>query len=196
MSLRRISHLEIIRTIKQLHWPWTVDDKYHMLYKIDSFDKAKTAIDMIIEQGEGSDQMDPTYLKSNELAHFFKFEELACKHHLKSSYERSYSFNGKEIEFVPEGVWPMCDNPSSKSIPKGTRVYYEAKIFLRMYRSLLRSIQTAFDGKPDAINDAVYIMESMQIQAKKLMRMEMPIIPEDHPAVTCGPVFEYEWEEN
>ena len=108
----------------------------------------------------------------------------------------SYSFNGKEIEFVSEGVWPMRDNPSSKSIPKGTRVYYEAKIFLRMYRSLLRSIQTAFDGKPDAINDAVYIMKSMQIQAKKLMRMEMPIIPEDHPAVTCGPVFEYEWEEN
>ena len=32
--------------------------KYHMLYKIDSFDKAKTAIDMIIEQGEGSDQFE------------------------------------------------------------------------------------------------------------------------------------------
>ena len=58
MSLRRISHLEIIWTIKQLHWPWTVDDKYHTLYKIDSFDKAKTAIDMIIEQGEGSDQFE------------------------------------------------------------------------------------------------------------------------------------------
>ena len=33
-------------------------------------DKAMMAIDMIIEQGEGSGQMDPTFLKSNELAHF------------------------------------------------------------------------------------------------------------------------------
>ncbi len=182
-------------TDKQLHWPWTPHDKYNILYKIDSIHKAKMAINMIIEQGEGSGQMDPTYLKSNELAHFFKFEELACKRHLKSSHDRSYSFDGKEIKFEPEGVWPMRDNPSSKSIPKGTQVYYEAKIFHRMYRSLLRSIQTAFDGQPDAINDAVYLMESMQIQAKKLMQMEMPFIPEDHPKITCGPVFEYEWEE-
>lgn len=66
-----------------------------------------------------------------------------------------------------------------------------------MYRSLLRSIQTIFDGKPDAINDAVYIMESMQIQAKKLMQMKMPSTnPEEPPNVTCGPVFEYEWEDN
>lgn len=179
----------------QLHWPWELEHQHTRLHKIDNIHTANFAIEMIIEQGEGSDQMDPTYLRTNELAHFFKFEELACKHHLKFYNDNSYSFSGKEIEFLLEGVWPMRDNPSSSTIPKGARVYYEAKIFHRMYRSLLRSMQTAFDGKPDAIDDAVYIMESMQIQAKKLMQMEMPNAPEGHPNQTCGPVFDYEWKE-
>ena len=140
--------------------------------------------------------MDPTYLKTDKLAHFFKFEELACQRHLSVFHEHgSYNFEGEEIQFVPEGVWPMRDDPKSNTIPKGTQVYYEAKTFHRIYRSLLRSIQTAFDGQPDAINDAVYIMESMQIQAKKLMQTYMPNTPSGHPNTTCGPVFQYEWED-
>ena len=181
-------------TDKQLHWPWTMYDKSSNLYKIDSMETAKQAIKMIVEQGEGTKQMDPTYLSTDKLAHFFKFEELACKHHLETFHEHdSYSFGGEEIEFIPEGVWPMRDDPSSKTIPKDSYIYHEAKIFHLIYRSLLTSLQTAFDGKADAINDAVYIMELMQVQAKKLMQMEMPIIPLDHPKQTCGPIFEYEW---
>ena len=181
-------------TDKQLHWPWPMYDKSSNLYKVDSMKTAKKAIRMIVEQGEGSKQMDPTYLKTDKLAHFFKFEELACKHHLQTFHEHdSYSFEGDEIEFVPEGVWPMRDDPSSKTIPKDSYIYHEAKIFHLIYRSLLTSLQTAFDGNADAINDAVYIMEMMQIQAKKLMQMEMPNIPSGHPKQTCGPVFEYEW---
>ena len=180
---------------KQLHWPWIMYDKSSNLYKIDSIKTARQAIKMIVEQGEGSKQMDPTYLNTERLAHFYKFEELACKRHLEASHEHSYSFDGEEIEFVSEGVWPMRDNPSSESIPKGSQVYYDAKIFHRMYRSLLRSIETMFKGQPDAIEDAVYIMESMQIQAKKLMQMEMPNTPEGHPKQTCGPVFDYEWKD-
>ena len=182
-------------TDTQLHWPWTMYDKSSNLYKVDSIKTAKQAIKMIVEQGEGTKQMDPTYLKTDKLAHFFKFEELACKRHLQVFHEHSYNFEGEEIQFVPEGVWPMRDDPKSNTIPKGSQMYYEAKTFHRIYRSLLKSLQTAFDGQPDAINDAVYIMESMQIQAKRLMQMEMPTIPLDHPRITCGPVFEYEWED-
>ena len=86
----------------------------------------------------------------------------------------------------------MRDDPTSDTIPFGSQVYYEAKTFHRIYRSLLRSLQTAFDGQTDAINDAVYIMEAMQIQAKRLMQMEMPAVP-SHPNTTCGPIFQYEW---
>ena len=180
---------------EQLYWPWRMHDKSSKLYKIDSMKAANKAISMIVEQGEGSKQMDPTYLKTEKLAHFFKFQELACKRHLKVTHEHRYSFVGEEIQFVPEGVWPMRDDPKSSTVPKESQVYHEAKIFHRMYRSLLKSIQTAFNGRPDVINDAVYIMESMQIQAKKLMKMEMPNTPKGHPKKTCGPIFDYTWED-
>ncbi len=99
---------------------------------------------------------------------------------------------GTEIEFTPEGVWPMQDNPSSKNIPQNSHVYHEAKMFHDLYRSLLRSLQAAFNGQPDAIKESVPIMSSMQMQAKKLMAMEMLSLP-GHPKQTCGPIFDYDW---
>ena len=179
---------------KQLNWPWTVYDKTSQLYVVNNIESARAAIEMIIEQGEGTDQGDPTYMGSNELTHFFKFGELVCKHHLQAIHEHTYNFLGSEIQFTPEGVWPMRDNPSQKGITKGTHAYRETRLFHRMYRSLLKSLQVAFDGRPDMINEAVYIMESMQIQAKKLMQIECPA-PEGHPKQTCGPVFDYDWQE-
>ena len=179
---------------KQLHWPWPIFSRVDELYNVTDIRTARKAIEMIVEHGEGTGQLDPTYLGTNRLAHFYKFEELACKHHLHSSHEHSYSFDGEDIEFVQEGVWPMRDNPTQKGIPVGSQAYWDAKMFHRMYRSLLKSLQEAFDGNPDIIDEAMYIMESMQIQAKKLMQSEIPT-PTGHPRQTCGPVFDYEWIE-
>lgn len=58
---------------RQLHWPW---DMYaDTLYKVTDVTSAKKAIKMIVQQGEGASPQDPTYLKSNELAHFYRFGE-------------------------------------------------------------------------------------------------------------------------
>lgn len=177
---------------KQLHWPWKIHDVGSKLWKVSNIKEAKKAIQMIIEQGEGSTQEDPTYQGTQQLAHFFKFEQLACKHHIQSTPEHSYKFKGAEIEFVSEGVWPMRDNPSPNGLPVGSHVYREAKIFHRIYRSMLRSLQTTFNGSPDSITEAVTIMEAMQLQAKKLMQIQVPV-PDGHPNQTCGPVFNYNW---
>ena len=192
-NLSNASEITFGNEERQLHWPWEMYDKTSKLWKVTSMKTARKAIKMIVEQGEGTDQLDPTYLGTQQLAHFFKFEELACKHHIEASHEHTYDFHGKEIEFVSEGVWPMQNNPSSKNLPKGTQVYHEAKIFHRIYRSLLESIETTFSGHPDTINEAVYIMEAMQMQAKKLMKMEVPV-PPGHPNQTCGPIFDYYWD--
>ena len=62
---------------------------------------------MIIEQGEGAGKQDPTYLDTNWIAHFYKFEELACKKHLRVKHEHEAGFGTDEIEFTAEGVWPI-----------------------------------------------------------------------------------------
>ena len=79
------------------------------LYKVTDVTSAKKAIKMIVQQGEGASPQDPTYLKSNELAHFYRFGELACMHHMISEREHEYGYQGRPIQFIPEGVWPMRD---------------------------------------------------------------------------------------
>ena len=182
---------------KQMTWPWTAHEDGIKLVTVSSIEEAIDAINVIIEEGEGTEQKDPTYLKSSDLAHFFKFEMLACKHHLRILHDHEqyfYDLRGAEIEFTPEGIWPMQDNPSSKNIPKNSHLYHEAKIFHDVYRSLLRSLQAAFNGQPDAIKESVPLMSSMQIQAKKLMAMEMPSSLPGQPKQTCGPIFDYDWQ--
>ena len=60
----------------------------------------------------------------------------------------------------------MRDNPSMKGIPYGTQVYYKCRNFHRVYRILLAKLQEMFDGNPKAVDDAVYLMESLQIHAR------------------------------
>ena len=179
---------------KQMYWPWEMYDASSALYKVTDLKTAKKAIKMIVQQGEGAGQQDPTYLDTNKLAHFYKFEELACKQHMHTVKERMYGFLGEKIEFTAEGVWPMRDNPSKNGILKDTQLYYNAKRFHRIYRSLLAKFQEMFDGNPDVIDDVVYLMESLQLHTKELMQAEFPT-PPGWPKQTCGPIFDYEWDD-
>ncbi len=182
------------RYTKQLKWPWDMYDTTSMLYQVKSINDANSAIDMIVEQGEGTDQLDPTYLGSQELAHFYKFGEIACKKRLNSSADHKlYSYKGEDIEFVSEGVWPMRDSPSSKDISANTYAYQQAKVFHTIYRSLLNSLQLVFNGEPNKLEESMYVMEAMQIQAKRLMQIEIPA-PDGH-VLTCGPIFDYTWQD-
>ena len=86
------------------------------------------------------------------------------------------------------------ERPVSADIPPNTQLYNQAKKFHNAYRALLRKLQETVDGTPDAISDAVYVMEAIQIHAKMLMQEKFPT-PEGWPEETCGPIFNYEWVE-
>ncbi len=178
---------------RQMHWPWENYDPTSKLYKVTNLPTAKKALKMIVQQGEGAGKQNPTYLHTDYLAHFYKFEELACKRHMIVKDEHEYSFGGSEIEFAGEGVWPMRDNPSKADIPKNTQLYHKARRFHRIYRAFLAKLQNVFDGNPAAIDDAVYMMESLQLHTKELMQSEIPS-PPGWPKQTCGPIFDYDWE--
>ncbi len=182
---------------KQMTWPLPEHEEGIKLKVVTDIQDAIEALRRIVEEGEGSKQRDPTYLKTTELAHFFKFETLACKKHLRilhNDEQYTYDFRGKKIEFTSEGVWPMRNNPSIKTIPKNSLAIRESKLFHNLYRTLLKSLQAAFDGQHSAMIESVPIMEAMQLQAKKLMSMYLPSNSE-HPGQTYGPIFEYEWPE-
>ncbi len=180
---------------QQVQWPWNADEDVGIVYVITDALTAKNAIDAIISQGEGANPLDPTDIENNTFAHFFQFEEIVCQNHLKKVDEDTYSYTGAPIPFNEDGVWPMRPNPKASDILDNTNCYTESKVFHQAYRNLLRKLQTVFNGSPEEIFNAVSVMESLQVHAKRLMWTKFnPADPSDH--TTCGPVWDYEWPKN
>ena len=172
----------------QLRWPWP-NNTNGELHVIRSLKDAQEGVLEIIEQGEGASPIDPDFTR-NELAHFYKFEEIVCTQALVKVNDTHYAYEGDPIEFDTTGIYPMRENPSKNGIEKGTQAYYEARAFHRTYRNLLGRLQQAFDGEPEMLIEAVSIMESLLVHARRVMRTKLENSDE-----TVGPVFDYEWED-
>ena len=177
---------------RQVMWPWPTN--VGTVYSITNVSSASKAIREIVEQGEGVSPFDPKQGDLKRLAHFYKFEEIVCQKKLIKTKD-GYAYVGDSIPYNPQGVWPMKANPSSADIPPNNNCYTEAKAFHGAYRSLLRNLQEIFSGKVDGttgMKNAVTIMESMAVHARKLMWTK--IRPEDDQ--TCGPVWDFDWVES
>ena len=86
----------------------------------------------------------------------------------------------------------MRKNPGKNGITPGTRAYFEAKAFHQAYRNLLGKLQEVFGGEPEKIGDAIVLMESLQVHAKRVMSTKLD---PSHSDETVGPVFDYLWED-
>ena len=173
---------------KQVKRPYQND--YGMVHIVTNLTTAKEAILEIIEQGESAGPGSPIYLDSGDYAHFYKFKEIYCQHQLVK-HGTKYSFSGPNITLNPNGVWLMQDNPSKAGL--GTaNVYKTARVFNQLYHGLLKGLQKVFDSNPDGMLGTLPIMESLELHGKQLMRDPMP---NDH-TCTCGPVFDYNWNES
>ena len=82
----------------------------------------------------------------------------------------------------------MRDNPTKTGVKVNVNCTTEARAFHQVYCNFLRVLQEAVDGYPEKINEAVALMESLQLHAKKAIWTEYDEIH------TCGPVWDYEWD--
>lgn len=179
---------------RQVHWPWDPTDKVGSLVLVTDSASAEKGINVIMTQGEGADPLNPKDAAGHTLAHFFKFEEIFCKRQLKKVSKTAYAYAGAPITFRAEGVWPMRNDPSVGTVPPDTNCYTESRVFHQVYRALLRKLQEVFNGSPDEIKEAITLMESLQVHAKKLMWTKFnPNSNTDD--TTCGPVWDYYWPE-
>ena len=178
---------------KQVNWPY----KKSGIVKVTNVSTADAGLTMIISQGEGADLLDPRDISNRSYAHFYKFEEIVCGNRIEKSKvnESEYAYSGAPIPFEENGVWNMRENPKSGSICYPSNCYTQARAFHKVYRILLRKMQEMFDNAKDSdVAVAVQLMESLQAHAKTLMWTKH--VPDDPDNVyTCGPVWEYDWEE-
>lgn len=150
---------------------------------------ALAAIDMIIDQGEGTrtSPLDPEH----ELAHYYKFAEiyhgrkLVPNPDLAAAAEAPWVFAGHRIVFEPDGVHPVITNPQRGSYAGHPRLQDLNATFNRGYSDLLRKLHRVFNGEPDWLGPALLGMQALKQQAQVLMTQEVV------PGQTAGPTFEY-----
>ncbi|MFZ6870770.1 ferritin-like domain-containing protein [Undibacterium sp. Di27W] len=149
---------------------------------------ALAAIDMIVEQGEGSDTspIDPEH----ELAHYYKYAEIYHGRKLIANPtpkpdQPAWVFEGHRIKFDVGGIYPVISNPNPHSYAGKPRITDLNLTFNSTYSDMLRKLHNVFNGQPDNLALALLSMQSLREQAQLLMTREVV------PGQTAGPTFDY-----
>jgi hypothetical protein len=155
---------------------------------ITNWQEAVAAIELIVEQGEGTTR-GPTDEES-ELAHYYRFAEIYYGHELVWSEpepppEGPSAYTGKPIPFEHDRVIPLVSNPSVNRYPDGSKAAQANLTFNYTYTSLLKTLHAAFNGHPHTVDTAIGLMESCKQQA-----LAMGAFPVG--AKFAGPSFEYQ----
>jgi hypothetical protein len=58
----------------------------------------------------------------------------------------NYAYTGDKISFFEDGVWPMVKDPQMSKYKPGSQAYKNAQAFNHVYRKMLETLQSVFDG--------------------------------------------------
>lgn len=162
----------------------------NLLFPIVDEATALRAIDIIIDQGEGTSTdpfVDPDKDTQTEPAHYYRFQEIYEGKTIQKDPGGGYSFGLPLIPYDPSKVPNMWPNPKMNDYPKDSQAYINSRFFNYNYTSLLNCLHTTFNGKPEQINTAMGIMFSLRLYALKLLAIPDP----NHPGYVAGPSYEY-----
>ncbi|NQX37885.1 Ferritin-like [Pedobacter steynii] len=161
--------------------------KADQLFPITNTQDAQKAIDIIVEQGEGTDKSPAFDL--DEIAHYYKFEELykGRKIVADSDSPLGYSFSQEPIPFDADEVFNFFPNTKSDMIPPEHEGYRLINQFNFSYATLLNGLNRTFNGEPDFLPHTIGIMYDLKLLAEKLGSMNFP----GKKGYTIGPSFEY-----
>jgi hypothetical protein len=152
---------------------------------------AGKAIDFIVRQGEGT--TDDPFDVPGQLAHYYQFAEIFKGRKLvpnpaatpDTPPDERYIYGGAPI-VIESGILPVVENPRSVHYPAGSPARIKSDEFNRSYTGILAMLQEAFSGTPDAINEAI---DLMQLQLRPLAQALVQITLEG--GMRAGPTFEY-----
>ena len=159
----------------------------HYLHPIRHLDDALRAIELIIDQGEGTSKSpaaDP-----EELAHYYRFEQIQRHETLNPdpSEPEGFAWGAPVIPLADDGVWPMIENPPLVPLPEGSPVALRSDQFDATFSTMIDDLQRTFDGAPDVLGSAVAQMHALRLEAQDLMPLEVP----GKDGATAGPRFLY-----
>lgn len=156
---------------------------FPVIYKKD----ALRAIDIIVEQGEGT-STSPLAL-DGEIAHYYRFEEIYIGKSLvkDDTVPEGYSFSGKDIHFCEDNIYPLFPNTKAGMLPENSEARRRIEEFNTAYASLLTGLQETFNGNPQRLDQTIGIMYDIKLLGEKLCSMPFPGKTGFH----LGPSFEF-----
>jgi hypothetical protein len=155
---------------------------------------AKEAIRTIVSQGEGGrdsiDDDDAHYFdQPEEVAHYFRFNEIAAGRHYRIGDRPHDPPSGSSIEVDYDAVHPIKTNPRQSDYAAGSTLAQLNEAFNRQYSLMLTQLETAMNGTPAVLYNAIVNgMHGMTPIALEMM--SLPI--DGKRGGTCGaPSFEW-----
>ena len=139
-------------------------------------DDALKALQLIVDEGEGFqggvfDGDHEILGEAEELAHYFRFDELARGRRYVRGDTPSSGPTGGAILIDYEVVAPMRPDPRPDDHPPGSELRALSDECDATYARLLARLQTAFTGTPAALRAAVQDMWALEYQARGLMHV-------------------------
>lgn len=157
---------------------------------VTDLDSAMKALEEIVGQGEGVDggilDNDQAFGQFDELAHYFRFDEIYKERKYTESDSPKSGPTGAELKVDWDQVYPMQLNPKMADYPKGSELWNKTYEFNRTYMALLKELDNAMNGEPQRLLQAVTGMYDLKYKAIELMK-----IPFGNGEMTAGPSFEY-----
>lgn len=164
------------------------DDQFFpgQLFAINSYADAKAAISLIVSEGEGATD-DPLDFQ-REVAHYYRFEEIAKNKVLtKADNECGYVFGPQTLEVDWTSVYPAIPDPAKHDFGNEPEAAQMAqKACNRAYSALIDSLQAAIDGEAGALGRAVRAMFDLRLAATVALST-----PLSDGILVAGPSFVY-----
>ncbi|MHB8659386.1 MAG: ferritin-like domain-containing protein [Solirubrobacteraceae bacterium] len=160
---------------------------------VSDLDSALAALTEIVDQGEGlqdqeiwDDDQSMFHPDREEVAHYFRFDELAMGRSYQRGDTPESGPSGLEFTVDWEAVHNMRPNPCSRDYPEGSEVRARMEEFNRSYSGVLHLLDRSFNGSPRLLAVAMGAMYGLKAQALALMAL-----PSGDGSTTAGPSFEY-----
>lgn len=169
------------------------------MFPVTDLASAKRAIDLIIDQGEGtstdpfvSDEFDRG---DDEPAHYYRFQEIVKGKKLirRPGETPPYAFGGAPVVLDMANVWDMDSDPKIDKYASSSRSRRMAEQFSYSYTRLLNALHNTFNGAPDQLDGAMGVMYELRLLAQQVLSTPAEYANGTAPAGTMtGLSFEYQ----
>ena len=166
------------------------------MFLIDSVEKAKAAITVIVNQGEGADLGQDPFDMEGAPAHYYRFEQIVKGKKLivnPPGQTPRYVYGGAPVTLDMNEVWDMDDDPKVANYKPGSDSYRLATQFNYSYTKLLNAIHRAFNGEPEYIAHAMGVMYELRFLAQQTLATKAEWAdPSNESHKQTGLSFEYQ----